>query len=208
MKYYLLAAIAALILIFAVVTAFVYNNWKEGRYDEIISREADRYEEIPPALIKAMVFGLPRKEGAVGVMAVPLEGLEAYKQLMMTRSDYGFVCVNQHKPPHEMQIFEEAEPCPVCGVRYVEEFRYPEKNIEIGTFYLAYLKRELEKALVKGTDASLELALFAYQEGWEELEKQTDKFAKPFLNDNMRHKLSRVLSLGQKYKKQELRKQP
>ena len=202
MKYYLLIAIAALILILAIVGAYVYNNWKESRYDEIISQEKGRYEGIPPALIKAMIFGLPRNENTFGVMAVPLEGLEAYKQIGMTRSDYGFVCSNRHKPPHKIEIFEEEEPCPVCGVQYVEEFRYFEKNIEIGTWYLAYLKAGIKKALVKGADTELELALFAYQEGREELEKQTEKFAKPFLNDNMRHKLSRVLSLWKKYRKQ------
>jgi len=207
MKYYLLIAIAALILILAVVAAFVYTNWKESRYDEIISREAGRYEGIPPALIKAMIFGLPRNENTFGVMAVPLEGLEAYRQLEMTGSDYGFVCSNRHKPPHKMEIFEEAEPCPVCGAPYVEEFRYFEKNIEIGTWYLANLRTRIKKDILKGTDTGLELSLFAYQEGLGELEKQTENFARPFLNDNMKHKLSRVLSLWQKYKRQELRKQ-
>jgi len=208
MRFYILAALAALVLISAMASIFVYDNWRQSRYDNIIIEKAEKYD-LPPALIKAMIkswsnFFIGRRPDGMGLMSVPVEGLAAYERVKMTRP-YGFVCLNQHKPPHKKYPFEKSERCPICGSLYIEEYFYPETNIEIGAWYLDFLRDETEKQLVIKASSSLELALYAYRFGVPRLNEETNDFTNALLTERMRFDLSRVLALWNKYKGKRLK---
>ena len=84
MKYYLYIALAVLLLLLTVVSIFLYHSWYSTRYDDLIIKESERYN-LPPALIKALIYSYKPREGVYGVMGVPQEGVVLYQQSMMTR---------------------------------------------------------------------------------------------------------------------------
>ncbi len=207
MKFYIYAALAVLVLILTGASIFIFNDWSKGRYKDVIIEKAERYD-LPPVLIEAMIsswsgFNFANNEGGVGLTAMPVEGLTAYQRAMMTRP-YKFVCMHQHKPPHKKQLFEKREFCPVCETGYVEEYFYPEVNIEIGAWYLAYLRKEVEKQLAIKAFNSLELALYAYRFGMEELIGQTNNFENALLTEEMRSRILPVLAKWERHKKRQI----
>ena len=187
MKYYFYIALAVLLLLLTVVSIFLYNNWYTTRYDDLIIKESERYD-LPPALIKALIYSRKQREGVYGIMGVPQEGIVLYQQSMMTR-DYQFLCLNRSKVPHEKKLFEKRDPCPVCKQPYVEEFLQPEISVEIGTWYLAYGRKEMEKAFGLQSQASLEMTLYGYLFGLQKLQEETLGFTRMILTDKMKAEL-------------------
>ena len=143
MKFYALIIISILILVFTITSAFIYSNWKENRYNETIVKSSEKYG-IPSSLIKAIILSGKEFPRGIGAMSVPPEGIEIYKRVM-TESEYRFVCVNRNKSPHGKTFFTETGSCTICGSYLTQEYGFYETNIEIGTWYLKYLKKNIEE---------------------------------------------------------------
>jgi hypothetical protein len=202
MKFYIVAALTVLLIVAGIASVFIYRHWDLGRYDEIIIDKAERYD-LPPELLKAIVFHADPRENRAGLTGLPVEVFDAYQKAMMTRP-YRFVCRHRKKPPHKKELFDERKRCPVCGTSYIEEFFLPEINIEIGAWYLAYLRSQVKGRINVESSNNLDLALFAYLFDWRTLMLETNDLSALFVTDVFAQNeiYAKVLSKRIKFQKQ------
>ena len=202
MKFYVLAALAVLLIVAGIASVFIYRHWELKRYDKIIVEKAEKYD-IPPAVLKAIVYYVDPREERAGLMGLPREVFDVYHKAMMTRP-YRFACRHRTKPPHKKELFDKRERCPVCGTVYIEEFFLPEMNIEIGAWYLAYLRSQVRAKTNIESSTNLDLALFAYLFDWRTLMLKTNNLSSLFVTDILAREeiYAEVLRKWMKFEKQ------
>jgi len=202
MKFYLLVGLAALIVVASIASVIIYKHWYQHRFDDLIAEKAARYK-LPQALIKAIIYTRDKREERIGLMGLPQPVYEGYQEAMMTRP-YGFVCRNRNKPPHKKEMYNRRESCPICGAIYIQEFLHHEMNVEIGAWYLAYLRREINQKMTIESSITLNLALFAYLFDWETLMLRTTNLTDLFVADELAREeiYAKVLRRWAKYENQ------
>ena len=198
-----MVALAVLLIVAGIASVFIYRHWNLERYDEVIVEKWKKYD-VPRGLLKAIIYQIDPRDNRVGLMGLPEEVFEAYRKEMIITRPYRFVCRHRNKAPHKKELFEKRERCPVCKTPYIEEYFLPEMNIEIGAWYLTYLRREVKARTNIESSNNLNLALFAYLFDWNTLMLKTNNLSALFVTDVLAQEeiYSKVLSKWMKFQKQ------
>jgi hypothetical protein len=151
MRLAILISLCVIIVAFSIGSFLTYENWRTHRYDGLIMEKAVKYK-LPPALLKAIVdarghfdYYTMGEKGEVGLLQVPQEGVLQYKEANRpAKYEFGYVCINKAHKPHTGITYPVRGVCNICRSRLIPELWYPEQNIEIGAWYLAKLKSDIE----------------------------------------------------------------
>jgi len=199
-----------MVLSFSVGSFLTYENWRTHRYDQLIMDKAVWYQ-LPPALLKAIVdarahfnYYTMGENGEVGLLQVPQEGVTQYKEAKPPpRSEFGYVCMNKAYPPHKGIKHSVGGVCNICKSRLIPELWYPETNIDIGAWYLAKLKKDIENARAE-TEVNLRklipLVVAAYCLTEKSVESATRDYQST-LPPRLRNSVKDVLDKYEKYRR-------
>ncbi len=210
MRLAIVISLCVLIVVFSIGSLLVYGNWRKDRYDPLIVDAANRHD-LPPSLVKAIIDARGRfnydsrgERGEVGLMQVPQEGVAQYRTMVMKNPEYdfGWVCVNKAHPPHDETIRHNLSgTCNICRTPLIRGESYPKQNIEMGAWYLARLKAEIEKATQRKGDDVIRFVVAAYCLTEKTARKVTDNYRNPVFPPLIKE----VLDAYQRYKRKGLR---
>jgi len=219
----ILISLCVLIVAFSIGSFFVYENWRNDRYDSLIIEAANKHH-VHPALLKAIVAARARftyyargEKGEVGLMQVPQEGVTEYKEYKRQATndsdwDFGWVCINKAHPPHDETIRHNLPgTCNICRTPLVRGECYPKENTEMGAWYLDKLKTKLMSGIQNATQESVEddvlipLVIAAYCLTEETVRKETDNYRNPVLPPRLRNSIQDVLDMHKRYKQKGLK---
>lgn len=210
MRLAIVISLCALIVAFSTGSLLVYENWRKDRYDPLIVEAASRHD-LSPALLKAIIDTRSRfnydtrgERGEVGLMQVPQEGVARYKTVVMENPEYdfGWVCINKAHPPHDESIRHNLfGTCNICRTLLIRGECYPKQNIQMGAWYLARLKAEIEKATQRGGDDAIRFVVAAYCLTEKTVRRVTDNYRNPVFPPL----IEEVLDAYERYKRKGLR---
>lgn len=210
MRLAILISICVVIAALSVVSLVTYHNWRAHRYDHLIMEAAVEHQ-LPPALLKAIMHARGRfnyyamgEKGEAGLLQVPQEGVAEYKKAKLgADSEFGYVCINKAYPPHTGIKYSVRGLCNICKSRLIPELWYPEQNIEIGAWYLAKLKTDIEGA-AGGTKRDLDdivpLMVAAYCLTDKNVRAATDDFRHLELPPKLRNSIQDILQKYERYR--------
>jgi soluble lytic murein transglycosylase-like protein len=214
MRLAILISICVLLVAFSVGSLVVYENWRKERYDPLIIEAANQHH-LHPALLKAIMDARGRfryyargERGEIGLLQVPQEGIARYKSEIMNDPDYdfGWVCINKGHPPHDETIRQNLPgTCNICRSPLIRGELYPKKNIEVGAWYLARLKSDIEQAARGKAGDVIPLVIAAYCLTDQTVRNVTDNYSDPVLPPRLRNPVRDVLDKYQRYKRKGLK---
>ncbi len=206
MRLAVLISLCVLILAFSIGSFFAYEDWRVSRYDKLLMDAAYRHN-VPPSLLKAIMDARGRfnyytmgEKGEAGLLQVPQEGVMAYKEAVRPKEDFEYVCINRAHRPHAGIKYPVRGLCNICKSRLIQELWYPKENIEIGAWYLAMLKRDIEKAVQGNTQEVIPLVLAAYCLTEKSVREATDDYRNPVLPPRLRASIKDILVKWARYR--------
>ena len=193
-----------------VVSLVAYYNWRAHRYDHLIM-EAAVDNGLPPALLKAVMHARGHfdyytmgEKGEVGLLQVPQEGVAEYRKAKLGEDyEFGYVCINKAYPPHTGIKYSVRGLCNICKSRLIPELWYPEQNIEIGAWYLAKLKADIEVAggsPKRDLEEVIPLVVAAYCLTDKNVRAATDNFRNPDLPPKLLNSIHDILEKYERYR--------
>jgi hypothetical protein len=210
MRLAILISICVVIVALSVVSFLTYENWRTHRYDHLIM-EAAVDHQLPPGLLKAIMdarghfnYYTMGEKGEVGLLQVPQEGVAEYKKAKLSPEyEFGYVCINKAYPPHTGIKQNVRGPCNICKSRLIPEMWYPRQNVEVGAWYLAKLKADIEGADGSGKrnlEEAIPLMVAAYCLTDKNVRVATDNFRNPVLPPGLRNSIRDILEKYERYR--------
>jgi len=211
MRLAILISICVVIVALSVVSFLTYENWRTHRYDHLIMEAAVKHG-LPVGLLKGIMDARGRfnyytmgEKGEVGLLQVPQEGVAEYKNAKLSANyKFGYVCINKAYPPHTGEIKQDVSgPCNICKSRLIPEMWYPEQNVEVGAWYLAKLKADIEGADRSGKrdlEDAIPLMVAAYCLTDKNVRAATDNFRNPVLPPGLRNSIRDILEKYERYR--------
>ncbi len=213
MRLAILISVCVLIVAFSAGSVFYYENWRKHRYDPLIIDAAVQYQ-LPPALLKAIMdarghfnYYTMGEKGEVGLLQVPQEGVSEYKAQVKKdpEYDFGYVCINKEYPPHQGIKYNVRGVCNICKWRLIPGLWCPKDNVEIGSWYLAKLKADIEKATQGSAKEVILLAVAAYCLSDKSVREATDDYRTPTLPPRLRSSIRDILERYDRYRRKALK---
>jgi len=213
MRLAILISFCVLIIAFFVGSLVVYEDWRKDRYDPLII-EAAYQHHLPPALLKAIIAARARfkyyakgEKGEIGLLQVPQEGVADYKRAIHAPDfDFGWVCINKAHPPHDKTLRQRFPGvCTICRSPLVRGECYPRENIEMGAWYLAKLKSDIEKQIPGSSADPIPLVVAAYCLTERAVRERTDNYRTPVLPPRLRSSIEDILDIYERYKRKGLK---
>jgi hypothetical protein len=169
---------------------------------------------LPFALLKALAnarghfnYYTMGENGEVGLLQVPQEGVAGYKTEVKKNPKYefGYVCMNKEYPPHKGIIHSVRGVCNMCRTRLVPGLWYPKDNADIGAWYLAKLKKEIEEATKNSVTDVIPLLVGSYCLTDRSVREATDNYRNPVLPPRLRSSIKDVLDKYARYRRKALK---
>jgi hypothetical protein len=213
MRLAVLISLSVLIVAFSIGSFFTYDNWRTHRYDGLLVENAVKHG-LPFALLKAVADARGRfnyytmgENGEVGLLQVPQEGVAEYKAEVKKNPDYefGYVCINKEYPPHKGIVYSVRGVCNICRMRLVPGLWHPKDNAEIGAWYLAKLKKEIEEATKNSVRDVTPLLVAAYCLTERSVREATNNYQNPDLPPRLRSSIKDILDKYDRYRRKALK---
>ena len=230
MRLGILIAIASFIIIFSVYSILIYNNWQHNKYDNFVIEKSEKYG-LPSTLVKALIkvesqfrYTATRPNGDKGLMMIPERVVDEYLKAHNINR-LGYVCLNRYFKNHASvrnKRYDKAGRCEVCLSRLIEEIYDPETNIEIGCWYLAKLRDDINEILGGTSRITIPFLVMLYRIGYDPLKITYTDFLNRFVIDtknftqlplnlpepereNLQHYAQSVLLQYKRYEKRRLK---
>ena len=215
MRLAILISVCVLIVAFSIGSFFSYENWRTHRYDGLLVEAAVKHG-LPFALLKAVAdarghfnYYTMGENGEVGLLQAPQEGVAEYKTEVKKNPDYefGYVCINKEHRPHSREgiIQSVRGVCNICRTRLVPGLWHPKDNVDIGAWYLAKLKKEIEEGAKNKVGDVTPLLVAAYCLTERSVREATDNYQNPDLPPRLRSSIKDVLDKYARYRRKALK---